>query len=132
MSGWLRHTLAWVAILAFALGAKLHLPVVQLAAWTTMAAGYAEVMPLEEAVRAAVAGEELCGGCRFVRSAEHAKQAGDALLAKALGASADLLPAPEPDAFLIPAAAAPARHAYPDDEHAGRRHGAPEPPPPRA
>lgn len=102
---WLRHTLAWAAMFSFACSAKLHLPFVQLTAWSVMAANYAEIMPANEAVRLAVTGKELCGGCRYVRSADHARQTQDAILAKSLSAEqppaldarpADLPPPPAP------------------------------------
>lgn len=77
---------AWIAIFAFAGAARLHLPVVQLAAWTVMAANYAEMMPADEAILRAVGGEELCGACRYVRSADHARQTRDALVSQSLSA----------------------------------------------
>lgn len=130
MPRWLRHSAAWVAIFTFALGARLHLPFVQLAAWVSMTASYAEAMPVGDALRLAISGEELCGGCRFVRDAEHAKQTGEALLAKALGAATPLVTPDFAPVRVVPPALT-AGFAHPEDEYAGRLWGAPEPPPPR-
>ena len=119
-------------MLAFVLGAKLHLPLVQAAGWMNMTANYARIMPLEDAVATAVSGRELCGVCEYVRNAEHARQATDALFAHA--ASADILAPMPDDASLAPrfAEEPPAAPVAPSDLFAEARKELPETPPPRA
>lgn len=78
---------AWMAILVFAVGAKLHLPIVQTTGWIGMTAAYATIMPLDEAVAHATSGRELCVVCEYVRSAEHLKQAGEAIIIKTMAQS---------------------------------------------
>lgn len=117
---------------AFALSAKVHLPFVQMAAWTVMAANYAELMPVEQAVRRAVAGDEFCGGCLYVRSAEHARATSDALMAKSFaeGDPAAAPPVLAPALVIVPAG--PGRD-FPrlNPEFAPSRCDVPETPPPR-
>lgn len=69
-------------MLAFAFGAKLHLPLVQAAGWARMTYNYAQLMPVADAFETAVSGRELCGACEYVRNAEHTKHATDALWAQ--------------------------------------------------
>lgn len=130
---WLRHMFAWTALLAFAVGAKLHLPLVQTAGWARMTANYAAMMPVRDALETALSGRELCGACQYIRNAEHAKQTTDALLGKSLGSSQT--PAPEPDLAgisMTPPEMNPEARLIPEDCFAEARFGRPETPPPRA
>ena len=132
MPPWLLLTmLAWTAILAFAVGAKLHLPIVQAAGWARMTANYAALMPVGEALETALSGRELCAVCEYVRSAENARQTTDALVAKSL-ASADV-PALVPDHFTVILKDTGDRPAWaaPENRFGEPRRGLPETPPPR-
>lgn len=133
MPTWLRHLLAWAAIFTFALSAKVHLPFVQLAAWTVMAANYAELMPVDQAIHRAVSGDEFCGGCLYVRSAEHARAASDALVAKSF-ADGDPAAAPPVTATALVAVPPGSDRGFPrpNAESAPSRCDVPETPPPRA
>lgn len=135
MPRWLRHLFVWTALLAFAVGAKLHLPLVQAAGWARMTVGYASVMPLRDAVETALSGRELCGACEFVRSGENAKHAADELVAKSFAEAPPALTAPaDPVGFisLRHPVAAVAAHGIPEDCFAEPRYGRPETPPPMA
>jgi hypothetical protein len=130
---WLRHMFAWTALLAFAVGAKLHLPFVQTAGWARMTANYAALMPVRDALETALSGRELCGVCSYVRDAQNAKQTTDALVGKSLGAAESPALAPVLVGILIeaPEIKTDAR-PIPEDLFAEARFGRPETPPPRA
>jgi len=119
-------------MLAFAFGAKIHLPIVQIAGWAGMTANYARLMPLDEAVETAISGRELCGVCDYVRNAEHTKRATDAVFAQSV---ATVLLAPLPGrgtiAVVVPESERASWHR-PANRFAASRDGLPEPPPPKA
>lgn len=133
MTPWLRHLFAWTALLAFAVGAKLHLPFVQTAGWARMTANYAAMMPVRDALETALSGRELCGVCEYIRDANHARQTTDALVGKSLGAAESPALAPGLDGISMdaPEIETGAR-LIPEDLFAEARFGRPETPPPRA
>lgn len=130
---WLRHMFAWTALLAFAVGAKLHLPLIQTAGWARMTANYAAMMPVGDAIETALSGRELCGVCEYIRDAHNAKQTTDALVGKSLGAVDAPALATEPGGVIIetPAMGSGVR-PIPENCFAEARFGRPETPPPRA
>lgn len=56
--------------LALVCGAKLHLPVLQVAAWTGMVVKYARDVPLGEALEMTFDGDHPCPLCKVIRKAQ--------------------------------------------------------------
>ena len=60
--------------LALICGAKLHLPALQVVAWTGMVVKYAQAVPLAEALEMTFDGDHPCPLCKVIRQAQTADQ----------------------------------------------------------
>ncbi len=60
--------------LALICGAKLHLPALQVVAWTGMVVTYAQAVPLSEAIEMTFDGDHPCPLCNVIRKAQTSDQ----------------------------------------------------------
>ena len=60
--------------LALIYGAKLHLPALQVVAWTGMVVKYAQAVPLSEAIEMTFDGDHPCPLCNVIRKAQKSGQ----------------------------------------------------------
>ncbi len=60
--------------LALICGAKLHLPALQVMAWTGMVVKYAQAVPLSEAIEMTFDGAHPCPLCKVIRKAQSSEQ----------------------------------------------------------
>lgn len=60
--------------LALICGAKLHLPALQVVAWTGMVVKYAQAVPLAEALEMTFDGDHPCPLCKVIRQAQTSDQ----------------------------------------------------------
>jgi hypothetical protein len=64
-----RRTIAWLLLLAVVTAANLHLPALQVVAWTRMLVEYSHDRSLSEAVEMTFDGEHPCPMCQSIKAA---------------------------------------------------------------
>jgi hypothetical protein len=69
-----RRSVYILLALALICGAKLHLPALQVVAWTGMVVKYAQEVPLTEALEMTFDGDHPCPLCKVIRKAQTSEQ----------------------------------------------------------
>ena len=71
MPNWIRHALRVAVIVTLALGLGPRLVLLQLVAWGNMTSVNLEVMSLDQAIKKAVSGRDICVICRIVQQTQN-------------------------------------------------------------
>ncbi|HTB63941.1 MAG TPA: hypothetical protein VK737_10160 [Opitutales bacterium] len=128
MRVWFQRGFAMLLIVAVAVSANLHLPLVQTVAWARMYSRYHEVYSASISLQITFSGQYPCPLCKLVRSAEAEREpmAGSASTSLRL-----LLPLPQMAALVVVPAPTPSRVGIEPPPLSPAGFAQPELPPPR-
>jgi hypothetical protein len=71
MPNWVRHALRVAVVVTFAFGLGPRLVLLQLVAWSKMTSVNLEVMPLDQALKKAMSGRNICVICRIIQQTQN-------------------------------------------------------------